>query len=389
MPENASSAPATIVVSETDARLWSLDPDDRQGRLTARAGAGPVKALTDLGDDEPAFLIRADAVVEERLASAMMTTPGVALIAGRSATCALAARVDGKAAAKTAANLLEVDVLPAAPPPGLALKTAEEIGGSYDPVLRKQAVPFAERLGDAPKAELEKLTFGASYKGATDFVTKFAWPMPARHVTRWCAAAGITPNQVTTLSLVLMLLALAGFWQGDWAWAIPVAWAMTFLDTVDGKLARVTMTSSKWGEVYDHGIDLIHPPFWWWAWYMGAMPLADARGGDFVAVYDLALWAIVIGYVVQRIYEGAFLWIFKIEGHIWRPFDFHFRAITARRNPNLFILMIAAILGAPEIGLVAVAAWVVICLTIHFLRLGQAAILKASGRPIASYLKAG
>ena len=41
------------------------------------------------------------------------------------------------------------------------------------------------------------------------------------------------------------------------------------LDTVDGKLARCTITSSKIGEAIDHGIDLVHPPFWWWAWGVG------------------------------------------------------------------------------------------------------------------------
>jgi phosphatidylglycerophosphate synthase len=35
---------------------------------------------------------------------------------------------------------------------------------------------------------------------------------------------------------------------------------MTFLDTVDGKLARVTVTSSRFGDVLDHGLDIIHPP---------------------------------------------------------------------------------------------------------------------------------
>lgn len=386
------TVPATLIVGACDARLWSLDQPTRLARLASRAGAGPAKDIGALGPTEPAFLARADAIVEDRLIRALLDRPGVVLTAKSRATgadVALAARVDGASAAATAAALLSEDALPAELPEGFEFADAEAIGGSYDPVLRKQAVPFAERLGDAPQSELEKLTFGASYKGATDFVTKYAWPWPARHVTRWCAALGISPNQVTTLSLVLMLLALAGFWQGHWAWAIPIAWAMTFLDTVDGKLARTTMTSSKWGEVYDHGIDLIHPPFWWWAWFMGAYAMAEARGPDFLATYDLALWVIVIGYVVQRIYEGAFLWIFKIEGHIWRPFDFYFRSITARRNPNLFILMISAILSAPDWGLVAVAAWVAICLAIHFVRLGWAAALKLSGRPVTSYLKAG
>ena len=384
------SKPAVIVVGETDRRLWSVEPEVRQARLAGKAGAGPVATLETLGEADPALLIRADAIVEERLARALMDRPGVILTARQrqgDGEAALAARVDGRAQAEAAAAYM-AETLAGASPEGLEALDAEAIGGSYDPVLRKQAVPFAERLGDAPRDLLERLTFGASYKGATDFVTKYAWPWPARHVTRWCAALGFTPNQVTTLSLVLMLLALAGFWQGEWIWAVPVAWAMTFLDTVDGKLARVTMTSSKWGNVYDHGIDLIHPPFWWWAWYMGAASLAESRGPEFVANYDLALWMIVIGYVAQRIYEGAFLWVFKIEGHIWRPFDYWFRSITARRNPNLFILMVSAILGAPDWGLIAVAIWVAVCFAVHLFRFAQAAVLKIAGKPVASYLKA-
>lgn len=388
----ASMTPATIIIGDTRLRLWSQPAATRLGRMAARAGAGEIKALHDLKADEPAFLVRADAVIEQRLAASLIQQPGTILTAPArkdGALVALAAMVQGRDAAITAGALLEMEQAPATPPDGLIYGGAEAIGGSYDHVLRKQAVPFAERLGDAPNDLLERLTFGASYKGATDFVTKFIWPWPARHVTRWCANWGVTPNQVTTVSLILMFLAMWGFCQGQWLLAIPLAWLMTFLDTVDGKLARVTMNSSKFGNYYDHGIDLIHPPFWWWAWAVGAGGIAAARGPEFVEIYDMALWVIVIGYVVQRIYEGAFLWLFKIEGHIWRPFDFAFRSITARRNPNLFILMISAIFGVPDYGLIAVAAWVTICMGVHFFRLAQAAILRRQGQTIGSYLQGG
>ncbi len=379
---------AVIIVGQEDQMLWGLSPETRLARLTTRAGAGRIKAVSQLGSDEAALLIRADAVIEERLIRALLAQPGLILTANsnnKEETIALAARINGRKAAEAVITTM-TGILPESPVEGLSYGTAETIGGAYDPVLRKQAIPFAARLGDTPKTELEKMTFGASYKGATDFVTKYFWPQPARFVTRWCATAGITPNQITTLSLILMFLALFGFWQGQWFWAIPAAWLMTFLDTVDGKLARVTMTSSKWGEVYDHGIDLLHPPLWW-AWYVGAYPEADLRGPEFLSNYDLALAVIVIGYVIQRVYEGAFLWIFKIEGHIWRPFDFWFRTITARRNPNLFILMISAMLGAPELGLIGVAVWVSASLGVHFIRILQAGILKISGKPVTSYLK--
>ena len=66
-----------------------------------------------------------------------------------------------------------------------------------------------------------------------------------------------------------MFAALYYFWLGEWALGFLTGWLMTFLDTVDGKLARTTMTYSWWGNIYDHGIDLIHPPFWYWAWFVG------------------------------------------------------------------------------------------------------------------------
>jgi len=383
---------AVIIVGQADQQLWSLSPQTRLSRLSTRAGAGPVKSLSKLAPEEPVLLLRADAVIEERLVRELLKRPGLILTASahnsNDEIIALAARINGKKAIEAASEIL-LSVPPEIPPEGLSYGTAETIGGAYDPILRKQAIPFAAQLGDTPKTELEKMTFGASYKGATDFVTKYVWPMPARIVTRWCAAAGVTPNQVTTISLGLMFLALYGFWLGQWFWAIPAAWMMTFLDTVDGKLARVTMTSSKWGGVYDHGIDLIHPPFWWWGWYVGALPAAQLRGPEFLYIYEAALLAILVGYVIQRVYEGVFLWIFKIEGHIWRPFDFWFRTITARRNPNLFILMISAFFGTPELGVIAVAAWVLASLGIHFVRIGYAGILKLSGQSVTSYLKNG
>src|SRR3546814_20100467 len=102
---------------------------------------------------------------------------------------------------------------------------------------------------------------------------------------------------------------------------------MTFLDPVDGKLARVTLQSSKFGDIFDHGIDLIHPPFWWWAWIVGL-----AVAGYTLPARDLILAIVLIGYVAQRLEEGLFQLLFGIAMHVWRPFDSFFRLIIARRK---------------------------------------------------------
>src|SRR3546814_5608995 len=67
----------------------------------------------------------------------------------------------------------------------------------------------------------------------------------------------------------MVIAAVYRLWHGNWWPGLLAAWGMTFLDTVDGKLARITLKSSKLGNVFDHGIDLVHPPFWYWAWAAG------------------------------------------------------------------------------------------------------------------------
>jgi phosphatidylglycerophosphate synthase len=224
-----------------------------------------------------------------------------------------------------------------------------------------------ERLTPETRVAVEKRLFQGSYKGVTDLVTKYVWPTPARIVTRWCALARMTPNQVTLIGFLLVLAAFWLFWTGQYGWGLVCAWIMTFLDTVDGKLARVTLTSSKWGNVFDHGIDLVHPPFWWWAWYVGVGALGFSMPHG-----ELALAVIVGGYVLQRVEEGIFLALFKVEMHAWRPFDSFFRLLTARRNPNLILLTLAVLVGRPDIGFLAVAVWTAICLIVHAAQILQA-----------------
>jgi phosphatidylglycerophosphate synthase len=234
-----------------------------------------------------------------------------------------------------------------------------------------------------PAIAIERRMFDGAYKGVTDFVTKRVWPWPAFHVTRLCARLGISPNLVTAVSLVFVLAAMALFWRGQFAAGLACAWAMCFLDTVDGKLARVTLRSTPFGNVFDHGIDLIHPPFWYWAWYEGLLATAwEDTGG----VMRLAFILIIMGYVGGRLQEGLFTLLFGIEIHIWRPLDSRFREITARRNPNLFILTVAVLLGRPDQGFIAVAFWSAFCFLFHTIRILQAALAKAMGHTPVSWL---
>ena len=200
------------------------------------------------------------------------------------------------------------------------------------------------------------------------------WPRPAAAATRWCARRGVTPNSVTILSWLLAGLALWLFWRGDFGVGLLVAWAMTFLDTVDGKLARVTLSSSRLGDVLDHGLDLLHPPFWYLAWGVGVGP-----------EHAFATGVVVAGYVLGRLLEGAFLAAFRFETHSWRPMDAAFRTVTARRNPNLILLSVGTLGGRPDLGLVMVAIWTAASLLFHAVRLAQAFGARRRGEPVVAW----
>ena len=78
------------------------------------------------------------------------------------------------------------------------------------------------------------------------------------------------------------------------------------------------------------------------------------------------------------------VWL-KMSPHVWQRFDSVFRRYTARRNPNLAILTVAWLFGRPDLGIQIVAAWVVICLAVHTVRLAQAALARRRG-PLQSWL---
>lgn len=358
------AGPAAIVVGLAEGRIWGMSSAERLQRIFRRLGLqenGAAEFTT-----QAVLAVDARWVFDEALIRALAQQPNVILVDDDGVPAAIHGQGE---AMRVALERLAAGEDIAAVAPDYPRLTALEVGSTYNSELRKKEPPILRRLTTANVREVEKRLFQGSYKGVTDLVTKYVWPAPARVVTRWCALAGVTPNQVTFASFLLVLAAFALFWTGHFGWGLVAAWGMTFLDTVDGKLARVTLTASKMGNVFDHGIDLIHPPFWWWAWLVGVQagphPLGHA---------ELILAVIVGGYVVQRMLEGVFLGLFKVEMHAWRPFDSFFRLITARRNPNLIMLTGASLVGRPDIGLLLVAIWTALSLLVHLVQVLQGLI---------------
>lgn len=371
-PAPPAATAAWIVAPETASgfALWGLTPVERLRRSLARAGCSRVQVLGagEKPDGEaagPAVVLRADWIYDERLVAALLAREVDTLLAADDGS-PVAARVEPQRLAAATAALQA-----GAPPPGLRGIAPRELAPAYMAHLRKSEPPYLLRARAEARAAIEAHTFSASYKGATDLVTKWVWPVPARWATRQMARAHVHPNSVTVASWGLAIAAFWCFLKGAYGLGLAAAWGMTFLDTVDGKLARVTLTSSKLGDVLDHGLDLVHPPFWWWAW--GAGLGWEAHPATLV---------VVAGYFVGRALEGAFLATFHLETHSWRPVDTLFRTITARRNPNLILFSVGTAAGRPDLGMVMVAAWTLVSLGFHAVRLLQALLARRRGAAI-------
>ncbi|MGB5179472.1 MAG: CDP-alcohol phosphatidyltransferase family protein, partial [Gammaproteobacteria bacterium] len=249
--------------------------------------------------------------------------------------------------------------------------------------LKKAHTAFVFPVNVENSRALEHHLFKTAYKGVTDLVTKWVWPAPARWVTRLCVRLDILPNHVTALSWVLAVLAGVLFYQGAFVAGLISGWLMTFLDTVDGKLARVTVTSSPLGNYFDHILDLLHPPFWYLAWGIG---LASYNPAFLNVAMSTVITLIFIGYIAGRVVEGIFSRMARFGIYSWRPVDSFNRLITARRNPCLIILTISLLPGRPDLGLEAVALWTLASTLFLVLRLAMGIYSRVTSGPLQSWL---
>ncbi|MDQ8756376.1 CDP-alcohol phosphatidyltransferase family protein [Sphingosinicella sp. LHD-64] len=379
MTDQLSTAPTVAVIGDNPTRLWGISMTERTRRIARAAKLGWAEPGVDgAAPAAPVVLVNPAFAFDPGWLRHVAAHPGLALTKG--GVPVLAHATSDATAAAVAGAMQDGTVLDA---PGLETVAYESGPTLENEELRKREVPFLDRLEPATVRSLERASYAGAYKGVTDLLTKYLWPEWALVLTRLAARIGMTPNMVTSVGAILCVIATICFFRG-WYWTgLGLGLVFMVLDTVDGKLARCTITSSWWGNIFDHGIDLIHPPIWWYAWGVGL-------GAVGLALTDTMFWTVMAvmlaGYVLQRLIEGAFIQQFGMHIHVWRKFDSDFRLVTARRNPNMVILFASLLFGRPDVGLIAVAVWTMLSLVVHLVQLVQAFIARARGQKLVSWL---
>lgn len=340
------------LAGKSEIKVWGLNGRERLQRMIDLVeNARLVDRIDKLPDNASLLIINADYLFDVRVLSALLAikNPMALYSHNRQLVAMRVSRDQGSRFLKLFEQQNKDNILITALPG----YTIDDLEIDFQQNLKKKDPPYVLPITEKNQKLLEKELFSGSYKGVTDLVTKWVWPYPAFWCTHLCVRFGWQPNHVTWLSVLFAVLAGVAFWYGYFGIGLMMGWFMTFLDTVDGKLARVTVTSSRFGDVLDHGLDIIHPPLWYMAWGIGLAGTLTPIGN-----LDLLIWAMFFGYIGGRLCEGAFqLWLSKFDMFIWRKFDSFNRLITARRNPNLILLTVGWYIGRPDIGLLLVVAW--------------------------------
>ncbi|MFC8587780.1 CDP-alcohol phosphatidyltransferase family protein, partial [Streptomyces sp. NPDC057217] len=281
--------------SSLDGDLRSLGFDVRiasgaeeTGALLAAVPAGERVALVD-----PRFVGHLHAL---RLALTDPRFPAAA------APGALTAQREARPAL---ARALSAAVVPAGAAPGAADDLPGTLADALDAdgvaVHRPQlgtlvaTVPTDAGARHAARAAVEAVDDEAvrlrsAVKAHDGFFTTFFISPYSRYIARWCARRGLTPNQVTTASLLTALIAAgcaATGERGGYVAAGVLLLVSFVLDCTDGQLARYALKYSTMGAWLDATFDRAKE----YAFYAG-LALGAARNGD--DVWALALGAMVL-----------------------------------------------------------------------------------------------
>ncbi|MEU9467489.1 DUF5941 domain-containing protein [Streptomyces avermitilis] len=153
-----------------------------------------------------------------------------------------------------------------------------------DPQARNEARQAVTAVDD------EAVRLRTAVKSRDGFFTTHLISPYSRYLARWCARRGLTPNQVTTASLLTALVAAGCAATGTRAGFVAAGLLLLFsfvLDCTDGQLARYSLQYSTLGAWLDATFDRAKE----YAYYAG-LALGAARGGD--DVWALALGAMIL-----------------------------------------------------------------------------------------------
>lgn len=364
--------PLPAIVDGDAAAIAALPPDLRGPDIEATAGEGPLgrrlaAALRRLDAGEALLVAAADTAIDQRLYAELRQRSGNWLATDEASDVALL-RLEATAPIAAIEAATDWPALVAVLLDAGVSRLRQEDFAAHIAVLRRDLPFWLRRVdSDDARARLERFMFEASYKGSTDFFTKYVYPplvwLAVRPLARW----RVHPNTVTAVSIVLTFAAVPFFALGWWILGLLCAYGMSVLDSVDGKLARLTFSDSALGNLLDHGLDIVHPPLWYLGWALGLAGIGMAPALDDALMRpEIQAALVLIGfYVLDRLVLAIYKARFGRGLHAHARIDGLARTVISRRNINLPLFTLGLILGLGWETFLLIVGWQVLTVLWH------------------------
>jgi phosphatidylglycerophosphate synthase len=358
-------------------RIWGVgdvwivteETDDPNGEATThRVAPGTLAEKTQaVPEGVSCYLIGSDTVVDDRLLAFLGEIDGEARIATRSGPPPLLAKVDKKTLRQLSALQHPDEVRKALE---YEMDLPVKYPSDFDPYideLRLCNEPYLFRLTtESDVRRIENRMYEANFKGTLDFIAIYIYKYPVREITRWLSRfARVTPSQITFLSIVSSFAVPVLFAMGQVGWAVSIGWLMFILDSVDGKLARLTVRLSKMAGIIEHATS--SPAVFLWFPAL-AWSLTDGRLFDSGQPVAVAAWMLMALYWVDKSVNGAFRKKFRLDLYNWSTFDQKFHLIACRRAIIMFIITLGYLIGDVRTAYLALASWMAASFAVHLLR---------------------
>ena len=165
-------------------------------------------------------------------------------------------------------------------------------GGHSDAIVEMLRSRLAATGTALPEIDEERLRLNSAVKASDGFFTTFFVSPYSKYLARWAARRGLTPNQVTVVSMLLGAVAAFAFATGSRLGLVlgAVCLQLAFTaDCVDGQLARYSRQFSSLGawldSVFDRGKEYL---------VFAGLALGATRTGDDGLVWLLAAAALAL-----------------------------------------------------------------------------------------------
>lgn len=234
--------------------------------------------------------------------------------------------------------------------------------------LRLHFKPYVFALdANSDIRSIENHMYEANFKGTLDFIATYVYKYPVREITRYVSRyPWITPNFFTAISIIAsflfpLLFAFGYIWQ-----AITIGWIMFIADSVDGKLARLTIRLSRTAGIIEHATSA--PAIFLWFFGMGWY-FSNGMIFDFSRTSNYAMWILLTLYWLDKLLNGIFRSRYGRDMYDFTKIDKFFHLFACRRAIIWFFMFLGLVVGGLYEAFLALAGWMTISSLFHLYRL--------------------